>query len=331
MPIMNDKVSGSAFGGTELMKHALRDRLDPELLEHIQIFVSRVHEPLSENHVRILWLHDLAEDPENKHLENDGWKKFHKLVFASNWQMRGYIERFNIPWSHCVVMQNAITPIDYDFDKDKDRENGIRLIYHTTPHRGLQLLVPVFQKLKEEFPNLTLDVYSSFKAYGWDDRDKQFEEIFKACRESDGIVYHGYVPNKDIRQALKTSHIYAYPNIWQETSCISLMEAMSAGVMTVHPNYGALYETAANWTTMYQYHEDASYHAGLFYNILKMTIEELTKLSDESYKSKIGIQKSYADVFYNWEGRAQQWNGLLVSLKDVDRSLPKASFIYRTT
>jgi glycosyltransferase involved in cell wall biosynthesis len=157
MPFAKDNLSTNALGGTELMKYALEKRIDPSLLDKFQIFVSRVHEPLSEEHVRLYWLQDLAGDPESEHLHNNGWEKFSKLIFSSHWQMRGYIERYNIPWSKCIVLTNCIEPIDFDMSQ-KNRDT-IRLIYHTTPHRGLQILVPVFQKLREDFDNITLDVF----------------------------------------------------------------------------------------------------------------------------------------------------------------------------
>lgn len=326
-----DKYSGNARGGTELMKMGLEKRIDKDLLDNFQIFVSRVHEELSEKHVRILWLQDLAEDPENAHLKNGGWNKFHKLIFSSHWQMRGYIERYNIPWSKCVVLPNCITPID--ITPELKKRDTIRMVYHTTPHRGLQILVPVFKKLKEDFPELTLDVYSSFKVYGWDDRDAPFKPLFDEIEKTEGITNHGAVSNEEIHEALKDKHIYSYPNIWMETSCISMMEAMSAGLVCVHPNFGALPETTANWTHMYQWHEDMNAHAGLFYNVLHNAIEELKAMDDEEYWNKIVTQKTYADIFYNWDSRAPQWRALLMSLKDEDRSLPKTSgqfFTYRS-
>ena len=85
----------NAMGGTEIMKFGLHDRLDKELLNNFQIICSRVRN-IDPNKKTIYWLHDLPGDPESEHLKNEGWKKFDKLVFVSNWQLEGYAKYYNI-------------------------------------------------------------------------------------------------------------------------------------------------------------------------------------------------------------------------------------------
>jgi len=317
-----NELSKNSRGGTELMLERIHSRVNPDLLNECQIIPSRVRE-LKEDKIRILWQHDLPGDPESHHLANRGWEKFHKIVFVSNWQMQQYISHYDIPWSRCVVMQNAIDPIEVhqkEFDK-------IRLIYHTTPHRGLQILVPVFEKLCEKFDNIELDVYSSFSIYGWEERDKQFEELFNRCKEHPSINYHGAKTNEEVREALKLAHIYAYPSIWPETSCLSLIEAMSAGLLCVHSNFAALYETAANWTHMYQFMQEMEEHGGLFYSLL---FDSISNIQDPMLQKKMKHQKAYTDGFYNLNNRIIQWEALIASLLNEPREFPKPSFVYKT-
>lgn len=324
MVSINDEVSAKAMGGTELMGARLESSIDPDLLSNFQIIRSRVRD-LDESKVRILWLHDLPDDPESHHLANGGWNKFHRLVFVSNWQMQAYVAKYDIPWSKCIVMHNAITPLEYH-EKPKDK---ISLAYWSTPHRGLNILVPVFQKLAEKYDNIELNVYSSFNLYGWAQRDEPFKPLFEACEAHPKINYFGTLPNEQLRQELKKNHILAYPSTWVETSCLVLMEAMSAGMLCVHSNLGALYETAANWTSMYQFIEDPNEHAAHFYKHLEDAIEYL---NNDAIQSRVASQKGYADVFYNWDIRAQQWEALLKSLVNEPRELPKegpAMFTYR--
>jgi len=301
-----NELAQNAKGGTELMQEALYKNLPADLLEHFQIIPSRVRE-VDDSKIKIYWLHDLPGDPESDHLKAGGWNRFDKLVFVSNWQMQAYQKHYGLPWYKCVVLHNAIEPIPY-VEKPKDK---IKLIYHTTPHRGLNILVSVFDNLCKEFDNIELDVYSSFKIYGWEQRDEPYQELFDFCKAHPKINYYGSVPNSEIRTALQQAHIYAYPNTWLETSCISLLEAMSAGLFCVHPNYGALYETAANWTWMYQWQDTPRDHAKIFY---ELTSNAIRMYNHEDTAKTLQAQKAYTDAFYGWQNRKNQWQNLLVSM-----------------
>ena len=307
-----NELSVNAKGGTELMLEALHRNLPKDLLDHFQIIPSRVRD-VDDSKIKIYWLHDLPGDPESEHLRNGGWNRFDKLVFVSNWQMQAYQQHYGLPWYKCIVLHNAIDPIPA-VEKPTDK---IKLIYHTTPHRGLNILCSVFDQLCNEHDNIELDVYSSFKIYGWEQRDEPYKNLFDFCKQHPKINYHGSVPNSEIRTALQQAHIYAYPNIWQETSCISLIEAMSAGLFCVHPNYAGLYETASNWTWMYQWHENPRDHAKIFY---ELTSNAIKLYNHEDTKTTLGAQKAYIDAFYGWHNRKNQWQNLLVSmLKDLKR------------
>jgi UDP-glucose:(glucosyl)LPS alpha-1,2-glucosyltransferase len=321
-------------GGTEILTKELASRLsklDNELLEKFQIVSSRVRD-LDEDKIRIFWAHDLPGDPESEFLKNSAERnKFHKFVFVSNWQMQNYINMYDLKWSQCVVLENAIEPIEEH--TKPDIEKGIRLIYTPTPHRGLVILAPVFEKLVEKYPDLHLDVFSSFELYGWKERDEQYAEVFKRLQDHPNVTYHGSASNQTVREALKNSHIFAYPSIWPETSCLCLMEAMSAGLICVHSNFGALPETSSKWTNMYQIHEDVNAHAGMFYNVLDNAIENY---KDEAFRSKVYPMKNYADTFYNWNFRIYEWRALMKALESqvTDTSFPKVEmplFNYKTS
>ena len=112
-------------------------------------------------------------------------------------------------------------------------------------------------------------------------------------------------------KALQEAHIFAYPSMWLETSCIALLGAMSAKCLCVHSNYGALYETGANLTWMYQYQEDPRDHIISFYNELDKAI---TNIQNEHLIGSLDTNKAFIDATYNWDRRAMEWNSLLTSI-----------------
>lgn len=323
-----NEISKNAFGGTELSKRSIAARIPSELLKDFQIIPSRVRE-LDEDKIRVYWHHDLAEDPEVQHLQKTQ-NQFHKFVFVSNYQLNGFQRRFNsFKDLKSIVIENPIDPIQYSADS-KNEDDKIRLIYFSTPQRGLDILVPVFEKLAEKYNNIHLDVFSSFKIYGWEDADKQFEPLYERIKNHPQMSYQGFQPNEVVREHLKRSHILAYPNTWEETSCRVLIESMSAGLMCVHPNFGALPETGAGLTSMYQYAENKSEHAGIFYQYLEHAINNVKTGEATNYLRFI---KTYADSRFDINKISSQWKNLLLDLSarypEGQRGYPKEQFVYK--
>jgi glycosyltransferase involved in cell wall biosynthesis len=307
--IERNELNKNARGGTELMQERLHSSLPSELLDQFQIIPSRVRE-LDPNKKKILWLHDLPNDPEAAHLADGSLRKrFDKIVCVSDWQMQLYNLISAVPYSECVVIKNAIEPIKID---KKEFDGTVRLIYHTTPHRGLEILIPVFEELCKMHDDIHLDVYSSFKIYGWEERDNQFQELFDRCRSNEKITYHGSVSNEEIREALVKSHIFAYPSIWPETSCLAAIEAFSAKNIVVCPNYAALPETSAGFAMMYPFTENKNHHAVQFAHTLNNAINSVKE--NKNLETYLDFQKQYFDYFYGWEKRKLEWQNLLTSL-----------------
>lgn len=237
---ITNELSENSWGGTEQMARRMVRDLDPNLLRDFQIIHSRVRE-LRPDLKKILVCHDLHNDPEVAKLSDPEYRKqFDKIVFVSNWQMQMYNLSLGVPYDQSIVIPNGVEP--FEIKKDISQGGTINLIYHTTPHRGLNILYSVFEKIAQ-IEDIHLDVFSSFGVYGWDERDKPYEALFDKLKAHPKITYHGAQPNDVVREALTKSHIFAYPSIWPETSCIAAIEALMSGNIVVHSNLAALPET----------------------------------------------------------------------------------------
>lgn len=306
----DDGTAKGAFGGTERVRNVLNERLDPDLKDKFKIIHSRFRPSfLEKDKKHIMLFHDTFQDPEVKFLSNrENWNHFEKFVFVSHYQKTTYELAFNLPPEKCVVMRNAIDPIE-DIEKSTDQ---IRLIYHTTPHRGLDILYNAFNLLHKELGNkVHLDVFSSFEIYNRPEQDQAYKPLFDALNDHGGITYHGTQPNDVVREYLARAHIFAYPCTWEETSCIAALEAMSAGCHVICPDLGALPETTSNFAIMYPYTPEKVDHANKFYRILRSAVEYHF---DEGLTDKLMMQKVYIDSFYNWDLRISEWDSFLRSL-----------------
>jgi UDP-glucose:(glucosyl)LPS alpha-1,2-glucosyltransferase len=328
-----NEISIKANGGTEIAKRKLAQLIKPDLLKHFQIISSRQRTYDLEK-IRIFWCHDLPEDPESSKFKNPEFQKnIHKYVFISNWQMQRYQLIHGIKYDDKVdVLESGINPAP-ETCLIKPNDGKIHIVYTSTPQRGLELLVPVFKFLAEQNPEIHLHVFSSFKIYGWDDADKQYENLYNEIRNHPQMTYHGFVPNDELREFLNKSHIFAYPSIWLETSCRAMLEAMSAGLVCVHPNFGALPETSGGLNIMYRGNtENAQEHCVILAQHLDAAIR-LIKESNE--KNIIKFNKTYVDARYNIDRVVNQWevmlNNLLKKYPTIESRQPqKEMFFYRT-
>jgi len=333
MPFDENEISKNSQGGTESVKRELAKRLPEGLADEFQIICSRVRE-LDDEKIRVYWLHDLPEDPETNHLKDENSRnKFHKIVFCGNWQYNRYKDYLGIPPSKDhIVIDTPIDPFSSDVFDSKDPEQ-INLVYTSTPQRGLELLVPVFEELAKKHKDVHLHVFSSFKIYGWEDADKKFEPLYDKIRNHPQMTYHGFQPNEVVREYVAKADIFAYPSIWMECNSRSLIEAMSAGALCVHPNLGGLTDTSGNLTFMYQTDADINTHAAIFMQTLDTAIN-LVRDNDD-LKGYLRFVKAYADTRYNWNKITSQWADALSQLKrqysEVEsRKIPAEKFVYNS-
>lgn len=328
-----NEISLKANGGTEIAKRKLGSIIDPSLLEHFQIISSRPRE-LDESKIRVLWFHDLPSEPEIAKLRETNFRdKFHKFVYISNWQMGQFQLYHGLPYDDkSIVLEHGIEPAD-PLARWTHGDNKIRLVYTSTPQRGLDILVDVFEYLAQSDLDIHLDVFSSFKIYGWEEADKQFEPLYDRIRNNPRMTYHGFKPNDELKHHLNSCDIFAYPSTWMETSCRAMLEAMSAQLVCVHPNYGALPDTSGSLNIMYQGSLNRSEHATTFAANLKGAIQFV---KDKKHTDFTRFNKIYVDNRYNLDRIKVQWESMLKQLLEKyptseSRRIAKPTFVYKTS
>jgi hypothetical protein len=147
--------------------------------------------------------------------------------------------------------------------------------------------------------------------YGWKERDEPYKKLFDMCKEHEQINYHGTVSNEEVQKALKSAHVFAYPNTWQETFCLCMVESVLNGVVCIHPNYAALPEISAGQTLQYQYTDLQEEHANVLYNILYDFVtaysceDSRTIINTKSIMSAANLSKLYTQ-----HGVLQKWLAL---------------------
>ena len=299
-----------AKGGTEIQHHFLEHYVGEDLLSKFQICTSIPGKiPLSSDKINILWQKNSYDQPniapwfEDKSNHN----KFDWYVFNSHWNYEKYRYKFDVPTHKCHVIKNGVTnfPKRIPFIKG-DR---VRMLFQITPWRGLNVLLGAMQQLQNE--NVELDVFSSCKIYGAEfekQNEHIYEPLYEQARKLPNVNYIGYREHSFIQKMLYRYHMFAYPSIWEETSCNSALEAMAGGLYCIVTNFGALYETCSEYPIYVTYDKNYRNLSQAFAHAIRGAIATIHE--PEVYEHLL-MQQEFTKKFYSWDKKKLEWTNFL--------------------
>lgn len=299
------------MGGSEILLNKLYKYTDISKYDNLNIIVSTPKISsvrLSKNN--ILWQHlnyiDTTLEPL---LDPSFLKTIDSFVYISHWQYEKFRYVFSVPTYNATIIKNAIDPIEL---VSKPKDSKLKLIYASAPFRGLSVLLDAFEILNRD--DVELDVYSSTLMYGSGYQavhEHLYEDLFNRARSMKNVNYHGYADNETIRKAMQDAHILAYPSIFEETSCLVMIEAGAAGCNLVSTNLGALFETGSEYANLITIQSDLKVLANNFAKALEETINNYWTISNQE---KLKEQSDFYNQHYSWELRAKEWNSLFDKL-----------------
>ena len=170
------------------------------------------------------------------------------FLAVSQWHAETTCKASGFPLEKSTVIRNGIDT-GY-FTEELPRETK-RLIYSSTPYRGLALLPDIFKEIQTRHPDASLHIYSGYDVYKTPGdallaQEREFEEIKAKFSSMSQVFFHGNLLQKDLAKEFLRSSILAYPNTFPETSCITAMESQAAGCVPVSSYLGGLPETVGD-------------------------------------------------------------------------------------
>jgi len=297
-------------GATEIQMEMLYKHVPKELLDQVQICTSIPGKvPLDPNKINILWQKNSWDQPNLQQFFGNKarHKEYDWYVFNSHWNYEKFRYFFDIPTERSVVIKNGTN----NFPQRKIYKKGepIKILHHNTPWRGLNVLLRAMQEIKN--PNITLDVYSSTQVYGdafKKQQDEQFQPLYDQAKELPNVNYIGYKPNEYILKHMTDYDLYVYPSVFEETSCVSALEALAAGVHVITNNFGALYETCSEWPVYITYNTDYESMAKDTAAAIEVTA---SYLHEDYIQNHLENQQKFYKRFYSWEKKGQEWESFL--------------------
>ena len=297
------KINQECYGGSENQLRLLLKHLPDESFKNINLILNNAdHDLLEKNTINILWIQHFVNQKEVQNLGSKEYlDKLDYIVFNSNWNFEKFVYQFKVPESKSLVIRNAVEKIPF-IEKPKDK---ISLIYHTTPWRGLANLLNIFCKLDLE--KVELNVCSSTKIYGKKlekTLENNYNDLFEKCKNTKNVNYLGFVENKKVIELLQKTHIYAFPSIWPETSCISAIESLAAGCEVVTTNLGALYETCTPFGTLVGFDKNLNNLEKKYEEVL---LDSIKNFWSSENQTRLKLQRDTINSTYSWDVRSIEW------------------------
>jgi len=301
------------YGGTEIQYDYLRKYGNRNLLELVQITTSIPEkEPLHPLRPNILWIKNSYDQPNLApwFSKKENHKKYDWYVFNSHWTYEKYRYFFNVPDTRSIVIKNGIDYEELELKKDFTYKAPLKLVYFSTPWRGLDVLLNAMELLKDE-KDITLDVYSSTIIYGDSfhvANESKFLKLYERAGDLKNVNYKGYCYHDELVAKLKDYDVSVHPSTFEETFCISAMEALAAGCMLITTDLGAIPETCAEFPVYIPYSADKKHLAVQTAESIRQAKEILSK---KDITPSLKFQQQYYKYYYDWKVIGAFWDRFL--------------------
>lgn len=223
---------------------------------HLDVFVASrwvdlLEKPLKASR-RYLWLHDtramgtpLGSGDKVRAL----YPALDGIFCLSPWHREHVMHVHGIPGDRIRVTRNGIDPERFAMHVARQPH---RLIYSSSPDRGLDVLLDLFPRIRAELPDAELHVF-----YGFDNWDKSlaarpdpsqhaWRARVTAAMQQPGVYNRGRIGQRQLAEEMLRSDVWLYPTSFHETYCITALEAQAAGVVCVCSGLAGLMTTVAD-------------------------------------------------------------------------------------
>lgn len=170
------------------------------------------------------------------------------LLCVSNWHADTLCGESGFPREKAWVIHNGVSLSLFTGTENRVRK---RLIYSSTPYRGLAHLLKIFPAVLEKHPDAELHIFSGFDVYKGTDpvperEMNEFKAILQGFQRIPNVFMRGNMVQRDLAREFMSAGVLAYPSTFAETSCITAMEAQAAGCVVVSTKKAGLIETVAD-------------------------------------------------------------------------------------
>ncbi len=255
-----------------------------------------------------VWAHDIHVGHPTAKLGQQ-LLKVDRFFCLSNWHKEFFLETYPFLYKdRIIVTKNGI---DLNYFKELPQKEGNKLIYSSSPDRGLERLLDLFPRIRAEVPDAELHIYYGFhnwkkmaETFGNSEelqKIKFFEDLLEEKSKQGGIVYHGRVSKPELAHAFLTAKVWPYPTWFTETYCITAIEAQAAGCVPVTTALAALPETVSHGFILKPPNTAEEYGNAFVKRVVNL-------LQNEENRAKFAeAGREFTFKYHGWDQVASAW------------------------
>ena len=259
----------------------------------------------------VLWMHDIhvGSDPHSFMVEYDF------VLNLSQWARETAMRYYpGVPGEKFILTRNGI---DTSLFAGAVEKKGCKVVYSSSPDRGLDKLLDWWPAIRKMRPDAELHVY-----YGFDTWERMADYhknkiaklqigIFRTRLDSmkdQGVVAHGRVGQEELARAWMGASLWLYPTSFSETSCITAMEAQAAMAWPITSSLAALRETVKHGVLIDPPNTRDGYREEFLGHVRSFLEGESV---DRVVRQCLG--RNWAMDELDWKGVAEQWDQLFTN------------------
>jgi hypothetical protein len=162
-----------------------------------------------------------------------------KIFLISDWHKQVFLEKYPEFINKTDVVSYGI---DLNSFENYQKEN-MSFIFPSFPNRGLLPLLQMFPKIKEKYPNATLNIFCNLKHKWVQEHHKHTIDEIEKIIEQPGVINHGWIDYITLRNYWTKSQYWFYPCTFEETCCLTAYEAAASKTVIISNNKAALKES----------------------------------------------------------------------------------------